>query len=75
MGNILERIGFVKEVGFFKIFKGFWRVVGDRLVLIVKFIDYENLDIKIFKNFYLYDFFLVIYDVERGIFYMFKINI
>lgn len=73
-GNTLERIGFAKEVGLPKISKGFWRAVGDRSVLTAKLIDYENLDIKTLKNLYSYDFSLAIYDAERGILYMFKIN-
>ncbi|WPX10052.1 hypothetical protein [Anaerocellum danielii] len=73
-GNTLERIGFAKKVDLPKISKGFWKAVGDRSVLTAKLIDYENLDIRTLDNLYSYDFSLAIYDAEKGILYMFKIN-
>lgn len=73
-GNITGFGGFAKEVGLPKISEGFWKAIGDRSVVTAKFIDYENLDVKTLINLLSYDFYLVIYDAEDGVLYMFKIN-
>lgn len=73
-GNVTGFGGFVKEVGLPKISEGFWKAIGDKSVITARFIDYENLDTKTLINLNSYDFYLAIYDAEKGILYMFNIN-
>jgi hypothetical protein len=73
-GNITEFEGFAKGVGLPKISKGFWKAIGDRSVVTARFIDYENLDTKTLINLKSFDFYLAIYDTEKGVLYMLKVN-